>query len=243
MLRDQALEGYLNEAASWDRDRLKLLAKSERCAWLVAAAGWLAWLLTLGALVGLTPLKSVVPFVIRVNSSTGIVNVVPQYEAKGTTEELVNRYFLGHYVGIRERYSYATAESDYQETGSFNSPQLNQEWMQLWNASNPASPINLYKDGTSIRTQIKSISFFKRASGVNDLAQVRFTRTARAGGSGRDEVTHWISTIQFAYVKPSEDPKDRAWNPLGFRVVEYKREPEVVAEPAAPAAAGTEGKR
>lgn len=143
---------------------------------------------------------------------------------------------------IRERYSHATAESDYQETGAFNSPQLNQEWMQLWNASNPGSPINLFKDGTTIRAQIKSISFFQRASGSNDLAQVRFTKTARAGGSGNDQVTHWIATIQFAYGKPSEDPKDRSWNPLGFRVADYKREPEVAPDQSSQAPA-TEAKK
>lgn len=230
MLRDPTIEGYLAEAVSWDRDRVQLLARSERRAWITAAAGWLAWLLTLAALAGLTPLKTVVPFVIRVDGSTGIVDVVPRYEGTGTTEELVNRYFLGHYVTVRERYGFATAESDYQETGAFNSPQLNQEWIQLWQAANPNSPVNLYKDGTTVRTQVKSISFFERGSGVRDLAQVRFTRTLRAAGGGHEQVTHWIASVQFAYVKPSDDPKDRSWNPLGFRVVEYRKEPEVAED-------------
>jgi type IV secretion system protein VirB8 len=238
MLRDPTLERYLEEGASWERDRLALLARSERRAWLVAAAGWLACLLTLAALAGLTPLKRVEPFVIRVDNATGIVDVVPRHEGAVAADELVSRYFLGHYVGVRERYSYASAESDYQEVGAFNAPALNQAWIRQWDAANPASPVNLYKDGSSVRVQIKSISFFDRASGLRDLAQVRFTRSLRAGGSGPEELTHWIATLQFAYVAPSADPKDRTWNPLGFRVVEYRKEPEVPAEsaPAAPEA-------
>jgi len=59
---------------------------------------------------------------------------VPEHEAKGSEQELVSRYFLTHYVTLRERYFYALAESDYQEVGAFNSPQLNQDWMGLWDA-------------------------------------------------------------------------------------------------------------
>jgi type IV secretion system protein VirB8 len=180
------------------------------------------------------PLKTVKPFVIRVDNATGVVDVVPEYEARGSEQELVNRYFLTHYVGLRERYFYAFAESDYQEIGAFHSPQLNQEWVELWNANNPQSPVNLYKDGTTVRVQVKSVSFFQRANGLHDLAQVRFTKFARAGGAGPEQATHWIASIQYAYVKPSDDPKDRATNPLGFRVVDYRREPEVMVEPAAP---------
>jgi type IV secretion system protein VirB8 len=165
-----------------------------------------------------------------------VVDVVPEYELKGSEQELVSRYFLTHYVTLRERYFYALAESDYQEVGAFHSPQLNQDWMQLWDGNNPQSPVNLYKDGTTVRVQVKSVSFFQRANGLHDLAQVRFIKFSRAGGTAQEQGTYWIATIQYAYVKPPEDLKDRAHNPLGFRVVDYRREAEVAVEPSQPAA-------
>ena len=232
MKRDLELEQYFSEAASWDRDRGLLLERSEKRAWRVAGVSWVLLGLAIGALLGLMPLKTVKPFVIRVDNTTGVVDVVPEYGARGTEQELVSRYLLTHYVTLRERYFYALAETDYQEVGAFQSPRLNQEWMELWDINNAPSPINLYKDGTTVRVQAKSVSFFQRANGLNDLAQVRFTRFMRAGGTGSEQATHWIATIQFAYVKPSEDVKDRARNPLGFRVVDYRREPEVMIEPA-----------
>lgn len=234
MKRDLELVQYFSEAASWDRDRGLLLAKSEKRAWRVAGISLLLLALAIGALLALMPLKTVKPFVIRVDSTTGVVDVVPEHEARGSEQELVSRYFLTHYVTLRERYFYAMAESDYQEVGAFQSPQLNQDWMQLWDANTPQSPVNLYKDGTTVRVQVKSVSFFQRANGLNDLAQVRFIKSARAGGTGPEQATHWIATIQYAYVKPSEDLKDRAHNPLGFRVVDYRREPEVMVEPLPP---------
>ncbi len=73
------------------------------------------------------------------------------------------------------------------------------------------------------------MSFFQRASGVTDLAQVRYL-TAQRSGTGADEhFTHWIATIQYAYAQPSRDPKVRRWNPLGFRVIEFTAEPETLA--------------
>jgi type IV secretion system protein VirB8 len=45
-------------------------------------------------------------------------------------------------------------------------------------------------------------------------------------------VQHWIATIQYAYVAPSKDEQLRSLNPLGFRILEYRREPEIVSEPA-----------
>jgi type IV secretion system protein VirB8 len=35
--------------------------------------------------------------------------------------------------------------------------------------------------------------------------------------------------IEYAYTQPSKDDKTRSLNPLGFRVVEYRREPELAA--------------
>lgn len=53
------------------------------------------------------------------------------------------------------------------------------------------------------------------------------------GGTGEEQVSHWVSTVEFAYGPPSKDDKIRSLNPLGFRVVEYRREPEAAADEAA----------
>ena len=118
-----------------------------------------------------------------------------------------------------------------EQVASMNTAQLNQAWATYWDKASPQSPINLYKDGTTIRVQIRSISFLSLGSG-KEVAQVRFTKFARPGGTGDDQATHWVSTIDFAYSKPSSDEKLRSLNPLGFKVVEYQREPEVATQTA-----------
>jgi type IV secretion system protein VirB8 len=225
---EAALEAYFAEAASWDADRRALKIRSERIAWAVAAAGWLCAILATFALMLLTPLKRVEPFVVRVDNSTGIVDVVPVYAGSAEMPEVFTRYLLTHYVTVCERFSFSTAESDYEECGAFNSAQRNQAWYGQWNPSNPASPLNTYKDGTTLRADVAAVSFFKKGTGVSDLAQVRYVKAKRAAGSAEPELTHWIATIQYIYAEPSKDPKVRRWNPLGLKVIDFNAEPEVV---------------
>ena len=223
----EGLEGYFQESASWDADRVAESRRSVRTAWRVATAGWLCAVTGAAALIALLPLKRVEPFVVRVDNSTGIVDVVPTYEGDKGLDETVTRYFVAHYVAVCERFNFATAESDYEECGAFHAAQRNQEWYAQWSRSNPASPLNLHKDGSSVRVQVESVSFFRRGNDVSDLAQVRYLKAERPSGGVDERFTHWIATVQYAYGPPSRDPKLRRWNPLGFKVLELRPEPEV----------------
>src|SRR5437588_9464627 len=232
----EPLTSYYREAASWDADRFARATREARRAWQVAGAGWICAVAGGVSLMGLMPLKRVEPFVVRVDNSTGVVDVVPVVTAHSGVPEAVTRYLLTHYVTVCERFNFSTAESDYEECGAFHTAQRNQAWYALWNPTNPASPLNVYKDGTSVRAQVTSVSFFQRANGVGDLAQVRYVKAQRAAGRATEEPTHWIATLQYAYADPSSDPRIRGWNPLGFKIVDFKPEPEVLPDtpPVAP---------
>ncbi len=231
MKGDAALQSYFAEATAWDVDRVAQQRRVVRLSFWVAGAGWFCAMAAIAALLLLMPLKRVDPFVVRVDNSTGIVDVVPVYAGQTTMPEAVTRYFLTHYVTVCERFDYATAESDYEECGAFHNAARNQQWYAKWNRSNPASPLNLYKDGTMLRAEVGAVSFFERANGVSDLAQVRYVKAIRPAGGSEEQLTHWIATIQYTYGQPATDPKVRRWNPLGFKVLEFKTAPEVLATP------------
>jgi type IV secretion system protein VirB8 len=230
----ESVAEYIREAVSWDADRLQQIQRTARRAWQVAGAGWICALALAVSLVLLMPLKRVDAFLVRVDSTTGIVDVVPEYAGKAGLEQSVTRYFLSHYVSVCERFNFSTAESDYEECGAFHSAQRNQAWYALWNPSNPASPLNAHKDGSSIRVQVEAVSFFQRGSGVTDLAQVRYLKAERQGSGADERMSHWIGTIQYVYATPSKDPRVRRWNPLGFKILEFTSEPETLLEPATP---------
>jgi len=231
-MSSESLAGYFREAANWDADRLQQMQRTARRAWQVAGAGWLCALAVALALVLLMPLKRVDPFLVRVDSSTGIVDIVPVYTGKAGLEQSVTRYFLSHYVSVCERFNFATAESDYEECGAFHAAQRNEAWYALWNPNNPASPLNVHKDGSTVSVQVEAVSFFQRASGVTDLAQVRYLKAERQGDGAVEHISHWIATVQYLYATPSKDPRIRRWNPLGFKVLELTTEAEAASEPA-----------
>ena len=129
---DQELAEYYQEAASWDADQISNLRRSALNAWRVAAAAAICTLISCVALVLLSPLKKVEPFLIRVDANTGIVDVVPEYKGNVQLPEAVTRYFLTHYVSVCERFNYATAESDYEECSAFHNAQRNQLWYAKW---------------------------------------------------------------------------------------------------------------
>jgi type IV secretion system protein VirB8 len=229
-VKSDSLAHYFHEAVSWDTDRLQQVQRSARRAWQAAAAGWICALTIAAALVLLMPLKRVEPFVVRVDSTTGVVDVVPVYTGTAGLEQSVTRYFLSHYISVCERFNFATAEADYEECGAFHGAQRNQAWYALWNPNNPASPLNVHKDGSTIAVQVEAVSFFQRANAVTDLAQVRYLKAEHQGIDGHERVSHWIATVQYAYSSPPKDPRVRRWNPLGFKVLEVTTETEADRE-------------
>lgn len=234
-------EAYFAEASRWETDRQQLVLRSARRAWIVAGIATLTTVATAGAVAALAPLKQVVPFLVRVDSSTGVVDVVPRYDATEELPQTVTRHLVSEYVIQRERFIGALAEEDYDQIGAFHSAAMNQAWAAAWSRSNPESPLNLNADGTRIRVQVQSVTFLRHQHGSPDVVQVRFLAARQRGGGASEETSHFLATLQTTYAAPSADVRLRALNPLGFKVLEYRREPEVVDAPAAGATAMAAG--
>jgi type IV secretion system protein VirB8 len=224
---EASLDAYFREAADWDADRVAQAQIATRNARLLSLGFGFIAVSALVAVSALIPLKTVEPYLIRVDNTSGVVDVVPGFDGDTPLSEAVTRFLLSHYVTTCERFAAAVAEQDYAECGAFHAPLRNQQWASLWATANPNSPLNRFRDGTTVRAEVRAVTFFDRASGEKDLAQVRFSRSLRQGGDGAERSTQWIASIHYAYGKPPADPKTRRWNPLGFRILDYRLEPEI----------------
>lgn len=214
---------YFREASAWDIDRMTLIRQSERRAWVftVLFAGIAAC--SMAAIALMLPLKTVEPFVIRVDNTTGIVDVVNTLRTSSNTyEEAVSKYFLGRYIRAREGYTPSTFGLTYQEAGYLSSTPMRATLYNEFNPKNPGSPVNVYGQGEAI-VQIKTISFLKAGIG-----SVRYLKRATLGD--RETTTHWVATVEFRYLNAPESEDARQHNPLGFQVLSYRTDPESMVE-------------
>ena len=217
------LKTYFAEAKRWDQDRLASALRSRRLAWFVAGAACLLSVASVVAVASLTPLKTTEPFVIRVDQTSGAVDVVRglRRDTPATYDEAISKYFLAQYVRSREGYLHPAAEDNFRLVSILSTPSEQRRWADLYRGSNLDSPQNLYGPESEVIVSIRAISF------INDkVANVRFHRTVRQA----QQVTEsdWIATIAFTYVQAPMTESDRLRNPLGFQITSYRSDPEAI---------------
>jgi type IV secretion system protein VirB8 len=213
---------FFEEGQTWETDRLKDALNSRRTAWIVASAACVMAGLAIIAVIGLTPLKRVEPYVVRVDNATGGVDVVTALkDSKETYTEAVTKHFLLRYVLSRESYSRQAASSNYESVGLMSTAAVSKRYFELFKPDNPESPLNVYGKSATVELKVKSIAFM----GPN-IATVRYARLIYRATGETPEATQWVATVGFKYSASSMRERDRLLNPLGFQVSEYRVDPD-----------------
>lgn len=217
------LKGYFDEAESWDVDRWRSAERSRRLAWAVASFATLVATVAVGAVAALAPLKTVAPYVIRVDRTTGATDVVSALKTgkPATYEEAVTKHFLAQYVRAREGWLAPAAEANFRQVSIMSTPDEQERWAQAFRPANPASPQVVYGPVGEAQVEIRAVSFVGP-----QVADVRFHRTVRQGQVTTE--SDWIATVAFHYTRAPMAEADRLRNPLGFQVASYRADPEVV---------------
>ncbi|WP_273790958.1 MULTISPECIES: virB8 family protein [unclassified Bartonella] len=221
-VKSDALEEYIKEARSFDIDRMHSMRVRMKISMALTVLLGLMTIALALAVAALTPLKTVEPFVIRVDNSTGIIDTVSALkESPNDYDEAITRYFASQYVRAREGFQASEAENNFRLVSLLSSPKEQNRFAKWYAGNNPESPQNIYHNMIATVT-IKSISFISK-----DLIQVRYYKTIRDFNE-KENISHWISILNFSYVNAHISTSDRLINPLGFQVSEYRSDPEVI---------------
>ncbi len=220
--KEEDLKAYFAEAESWDRDRFVAATRSRRVAWTVAGVASALAIVGVGSVMALSPLKTVVPYVVTVDRSTGATEVTQELRGDKsiTYDEAIRKYFLADYVRTREGWIPQAREEFYRKVLALSAREEQNRWTTFYRKDNPDSPQNQFTASDAVFVAIRSVAFISP-----NVAQVRFVKRLQ-----RDQQvieTPAIATITFDVLSKPETEAGRYANPLGFQVKSYRADVEV----------------
>jgi len=219
---DEDLKSYFAEAQSWDRDRFVAAARSRRIAWIVASIAIALAIVAVLAIMALTPLKTVVPYVVTVDRSTGATDVTQELRGDKsiTYDEAIRKYFLADYVRAREGWIPQAREEFFRKVLALSTREEQARWTAFYKKDNPDSPQNQFTANDAVFVAIRSVAFISP-----NVAQVRFVKRLERDQQAME--TPAIATITFDVLSKPETEAGRYANPLGFQVKSYRADAEV----------------
>ena len=214
---------FLAEAYDWYTDRYQAVYVSRNRWFCTAWAALVLAVLEAVALMGLTPLKTSTPFLIKEETSGAVTTVTPlSGDGSVTYDETVRKFFLARYVIARETYDFADLAANYRAVDLMSDVSERRLFDQFIASNNPRSPLTVYGSQSRRLIRIKSIAFLTAST-----AQVRFT-SSEERLSNAPRVNEWIATVAWRFGPAPGAEADRLINPLGFCVTHYRIDQEVL---------------
>lgn len=218
-----AIDKHLKESRDWYADRYGSIKTQRNIAIGFAVLTTLLASAACFAVAALAPLKTVEPYLVRVDRSSGDVSVMSALKAGDqewadlTAEEALTQSFLVRYVVARETYSNIDLTRNFDTVRVMSAPGVFREYDALWR-DKINGPFAKYKDDT-VQVSIKSVAFLNQ-----NTATVRF-RTIWKQSVG-NVTNDYIGIVRFNYSKTPSVLDDRWKNPLGFVVSDYRVDQE-----------------
>jgi type IV secretion system protein VirB8 len=226
--RDQ----YYENAGSWANERTKSIYASRKVAWIVALIAATVAVLEALAIVFLLPLKTVVPHTLLVDKQTGFVQALdPSQPQKIVPQKALTQSFLVQYVEAREGFDIATVQGQFKKVALWSSGLAKSRYVNAMQATNPESPLAALPRSAVIDVKIRSVSQIS-----DNSALVRFVSVRRDPGATEPPPQNWVAVIKYRYSNAPMTVEDRYVNPLGFEVVDYRKDAETLSVEAPVAA-------
>lgn len=213
------------DGATWERDIARRNRNSRALAWIVATVMTVVAVGALGTLALLVPLKTYEPYMVVVDKTTGFVEVKrPMAEGPLTQDEAVTTFNVVRYIKARETYDPKALKDNFDLAQLLATGDAARELTTIYSPANPGNPVKVYGTNTVVAVNIKSVTFPN-----NRTALARFSTEEK---SATNIITrNWVSLVRFRYTSSPMRNEWRFDNPLGFQVLEYRRDQETAPSP------------
>lgn len=218
------LSAYWQGGLSWEMELYRKERRSRKLAWTIAGISGGIALASVTALNLLIPLKQFEPYVVTVDKTTGFLEIARALRPGDLAQdEAVTTANVVRYVRARETYNPRQLKDNYDLAQLYSTGQASTDLRREFEPSNPQSKDKALGRDTRIDVTIKSVSFLNRTT-----ATVRFMTETKRDNTTRRE--HWVSVIRYRYTTAPLKNEYRFDNPLGFQIVEYRRDQESLPE-------------
>ena len=216
---------YYADGFTWEQDIARKNRNSRALAWIVATIMSLVAIASLVTLALLVPLKTYEPYMVVVDKTTGFVEVKrPMAEGPLSQDEAVTTFNVVRYVKARETYDPKALKDNFDLAQLLANGDAARELTELYSPANPQNPVKVFGTNTIVSVSIKSVTFPN-----NRTALVRFSTEQK---SATDIIAgNWVSLVRFRYTATPMRNEFRFDNPLGFQVLEYRRDQETAPSP------------
>lgn len=225
------IQKLLDLAADEADRRAMANERSRRQAWRVAAAFGglgLAAIVVAGGAVATSMRPAQPPEILVVNRTDGSVQPLTSLTAfQMHPEEATIRRNINTFLSAREGYSYEQADTHYFTAAAFMSPQLQSQWVQMWDPSNPDSPPKKYKRERRLKVTVGAITILRNGLGAAIGARASFSRSELVNDVEDGPPTSWIATISFHWVNQPTNERDRRINDLGMEITDYAADRDI----------------
>jgi type IV secretion system protein VirB8 len=214
-IRDKELKEYFKKANRWEKDELERARFSKRFAWCIAVVSLFGCILSLLILACLFPLKSIEPFLIRVDNTTGLVETLSSLkDAPIYLDDAMARYFLAKYVRARESFLEDMQEINDNIISTMSTQFVEETYIREMKEKE--------KKRSKIFLDILSVQLIHPG-----LASVRYRELIEEDDRIKKE--YFIATLVYQLLPKADlSFQQRLINPVAFVVKEYRRDPEVL---------------
>mgnify|MGYP001109648968 CR=1 FL=1 len=221
-MMDKAMQAYIDESNAWEVEVYQRAQARAKLWGVVAIVAIVFAGLCLCAVMMLIPLKTVEPYVIRVDKASGLVDVVqPLSEGSISENEAMVKYFVKMYITAREGYLYDRYKADYEIVQKMSTNTVATDYHSWFHPSNEHSPLNTLARKGSVNITVRNLSFLD-----DDTVSVPILRETKNGSQSAD--TYDVITLSFQFTQTPQSERDRLINPLGFQVTAYRVDEQMI---------------
>lgn len=225
---DEKPSAYEKEL-TWETSRVQMIEQSERKAWNIAKVMTALVVLSIAAIAAMMPLKETTPYLVRVDNTTGVPDIVTRIDEKSVKfDEVMDKYWLARYVLARESYDWNVIQKDYDMVGLMSAPHIGKQYASLFEGDDALDK----RFGDRIKVEVKIVSVVPDGNGIGTVRFIKETRNKEDAPDVPGRITKWVATIGYEYQSTLQlRESSRLINPLGFQVKTYRVDPETGVAP------------